>query len=258
MHKRKASITLMALMIVLISHSSFGQAASGDVLRVTILGSGGGPSVDTQHYGPSVLVEAGEGLLLFDAGRGARLRLHEIDVSSARVNRLFLTHLHSDHVVSIPDLLLTGWADGRSVPFEVWGPNGTQLMMDNLLEAFQLDIRMRRDVDERLPPEGITVLSTNIEEGVVFEDGELTVTAFAVDHGQVEPAYGYRVDYGDHSVALSGDTRFSENLIEAARGVDVLVHEAIDAETFATTFRRQAVQRAFPGSRRQGGCWSAS
>ena len=78
-----------------------------------------------------------------------------------------LTHLHSDHLVGIPDLYLTGWIFGRRVPFRVWGPEGTQNMMHHLEQAFQADIHIRRDLDEEFSPEGIKVVTEEIQEGVV-------------------------------------------------------------------------------------------
>src|SRR5207247_837177 len=103
-------------------------------------------------------------------------------------------------------------------------------MMDHIQKAFAFDIRIRRDVDEKYSREGITVSSHDVKEGKIFEHDGVTVTAFLVDHGPVKPAVGYRLDYGGHSVALSGDTRFSENLIKYSQGVDVLIHETIDAD----------------------------
>jgi ribonuclease Z len=139
---------------------------------------------------------------------------------------VFLTHLHSDHIVSLPELLLFPWASqGRAVPLQVWGPTGTRAMMERLQEAFAFDIHVRRDVDERFSPEGIRVLATDIREGVVYESNGVKVTAFLVDHAPVEPAFGFRVDYRGRSVALSGDTKPSDNLVKAAQGVDLLVHE---------------------------------
>ncbi len=92
-------------------------------------------------------------------------------------------------------------------------------MMEHMQQAFAFDIHVRRDVDERLPGDGIKVASHDIKQGVVFDEQGVKVTAFLVDHGPVAPAFGYRVDYGGHSVALSGDTRVSGNLIQFARGV---------------------------------------
>jgi ribonuclease Z len=100
--------------------------SSGD-LRVMLVGTGVGPRVDLQQFGPSTLIEAGNERLLFDCGRGATLRLTQMGVPIGSIRRLFLTHLHSDHVIQIPDLLLTGWVGGgRMVPLEVWGPEGTR------------------------------------------------------------------------------------------------------------------------------------
>jgi ribonuclease Z len=90
---------------------------------------------------------------------------------------------------------------------------------------------MRRDIDEHLPAAGISVITHEVTtDSVVFSEHGVTVTAFAVDHGLVRPAFGYRIDYGGHSVVLSGDTRVSENLMRHAQGVDVLVHEVIDPQ----------------------------
>jgi ribonuclease Z len=213
------------------------QSTSSDNLKVVLLGTGVGPPVNLQQFGASTLIEAGDVRLLFDCGRGATIRLTQVGIPLGSVSRLFLTHLHSDHVIQIPDLLLTGWVGGgRRIPLEVWGPEGTRDMMDHIQQAFGFDIHMRRDVDEKAPGEGIKVVGHDIKQGIVFDQGGVKVTAFLVDHGPVTPAFGYRVDYRGHSVALSGDTRVSENLIRFAQGVDVLVHEVLDADTVRAWF----------------------
>jgi len=220
-------------------NGAIAQSASPDNLKVVLLGSGMGPRVNLQQFGASTLIEAGNLRLLFDCGRGASLRLAQVGVPIGSISRLFLTHLHSDHVVQIPDLLLTGWAGGgRTSKFEVWGPDGTSDMMDHMQRAFAFDIHMRRDVDEQLDGDGITVASHDIKQGVVFDEQGVKVTAFLVDHGLLTPAFGYRIDYHGRSVVLSGDTRVSENLIRFAQGVDVLVHEVVDAETNREGARR--------------------
>jgi ribonuclease Z len=222
------------------------QSGSGYLLKVVVVGSGGGPAVNLQRFGPSVLVEAGNQLLLFDCGRGATIRLTQLGVPLPRVNKLFLTHLHSDHVIGVPDLYLTGWVGraGRNVPFEVWGPAGTQEMMEHMQRTFAFDIHIRRDVVPKLSKDGITVVSRDIEQGTVFENDGLKVTAFLVDHGSVKPALGYRIDYRERSVALSGDTRLSENLIKFAQGVDVLIHEATAGNVSGITAEARAQQES--------------
>jgi ribonuclease Z len=213
------------------------RPASPDTFKVVLLGTGVGPRVNLQQFGASTLIEAGGVRLLFDCGRGSTLRLNELGVPLGSITRLFLTHLHSDHVIQIPDLMLTGWVGGgRSTPIEVWGPEGTRDMMEHLLQAFAFDIHMRRDVDEKAPGSGIKVTSHEIKQGIVFDQQGVKVTAFLVDHSPIAPAFGYRVDYRGHSVVLSGDTRVSDNLVQFARGVDVLVHEVLDADSVRAWF----------------------
>ena len=215
---------------------AFAQTAKPAPIKVVLLGTAAGPPVNLERYEASTLMQAGGETLLFDAGRGAALRLSQYGIRLGTVSKIFLTHLHSDHIVDIPDLFLTPWASGeaRQVPFEVWGPPGTRSMMDKLQKAFAFDIHTRRDIDEKYSKVGISVLSHEVKEGIVFEKNGVKVTTFLVDHGPVKPAFGYRVDYGGHSVTLSGDTRFSENLIKHSQGVDVVIHETVDGDALRT------------------------
>jgi ribonuclease Z len=213
---------------------SLAAASQAQDFKVTLLGTGN-PRPVMSRFGPSILVEAGKEKLLFDCGRGATQRLYQLHIPFNDISALFLTHLHSDHTVGIPDLWLTGWVMGRSIPFPVWGPSGTKAMMEHLQEAYSFDIHIRRDVDTKLPGAGVEVVAKDIDEGVVYNNAGVKVTAFLVDHGEIKPAFGYRIDYGGHSVTLSGDTRPSENLIKFAQGTEVLIHEVIDPEAFGGT-----------------------
>jgi ribonuclease Z len=195
------------------------------------------------RFGPSILVEAGSEKLVFDCGRGATQRLEQRKVAFADVSALFLTHLHSDHVVGIPDLWLTGWLRGRKVALRVWGPAGAKEMMAHLEQAYEFDVHIRRDVDEKLPAQGAVVQAQSIEQGVAYENGGVKVTAFAVDHGLVKPALGYRVDFAGHSVVLSGDTRYSENLITFSKGADVIIHEVVEPDSFLASNPAMSSQR---------------
>jgi ribonuclease Z len=198
-------------------------------IRVTLLGTGV-PTPVMERFGPSTLVEAGGETFLFDVGRGALLRLVQLKTPLNKLRSIFLTHLHSDHIVGLPDVWLTGWLMGRpEIPLHVYGPRGTSSMMEHLDEAFQFDIRIRL-YDDRTPPEGVVVLAEDITEGMVYEHNGVKVTAFEVDHYPIQPSFGYRIDYAGRSVVLSGDTRFTENLIKYAQGADVLVHEVIAAD----------------------------
>ncbi len=199
---------------------------STDLFRVTLLGTGAPPPV-LHRFGPSTLVEAGGEMLLFDAGRGALQRLHQLGIPFGDITGMFLTHHHSDHVVGFVDLWLTGWIGRpwgrRTVPLKVWGPEGTNRMAEHLPLAFATDIRVR---SHSYNADGVKLESTEIEEGVVLDSGGVRVTAFKVDHGGEQlDAYGYRVDFNGRSAVLSGDTTFNENLMAHSQDVDLLVHE---------------------------------
>ncbi|HET6679598.1 MAG TPA: MBL fold metallo-hydrolase [Gemmatimonadaceae bacterium] len=197
-------------------------------IRVTLLGTGSPiPSMD--RFGPATLVEAGGQRLLFDAGRGASQRLWQLKVPLGAIDALFLTHLHSDHTVGIPDIWLTSRLPTpygqRDAPLEVWGPDGTRDMMSNMHEAYAWDVRIRNEA-EGIPVAGSSIVAHDVAEGVIYDRDGVKVTAFLVDHGEaLRPALGYRVDHAGHSVVISGDTRPSENLVRHATGTDLLVHE---------------------------------
>lgn len=208
-------------------------SASAQALTVTLLGTGS-PILIAERSGPSILVEANGRKLLFDVGRGAALRLWQSGVPLRDVSAVFFTHLHSDHVTGFPDLWLTGMLPNKSfahrtTPMHVFGPAGTRAMMTNLARAYEADVRFRQ-ADEKSSPASAVIVARDIREGVVYEEGGVKVTAFDVDHGDlIKPALGYRIDYGGHSVVLSGDTRPSENLIRFAANTDVLFHEVAAA-----------------------------
>jgi len=227
--QRRIAWTQLILWLALAA--AFAVASHAQSLKVTLLGTGS-PRPTISRFGPSILVEAGNQKLLFDCGRGSTQRLYQLKIPFAEVTTLFLTHLHSDHTIGIPDLWLTGWVMGRNAALRVWGPAGTKEMMAHLEQAYAFDVHIRRDVDTKLPGEGAVVVARDIDEGVVYDDAGLKVTAFLVDHGPVKPALGYRIDFAGRSVTLSGDTSFSENLIHFAHGTDVLIHEVIDPEAY--------------------------
>jgi ribonuclease Z len=204
---------------------------SKTIIKVTLLGTGT-PQPSMDRFSASILVQAGGKNLLFDAGRGCLLRLRQLHVENNTVDAVFFTHLHSDHIVGFPDFWLTGWlVSQRKEPLKVFGPEGTRQMTDYLQKAYQFDIGIRIQ-DDKASTEGSKILTTDIKEGTIYEKDGVKVIAFLVDHYPVVPAFGYRIEYGGHSVVLSGDTRYSENLIKFAKGTDLLVHEvAIAADT---------------------------
>ena len=157
------------IVVALLAAAVVTASAQGQGIRVTLLGTGCPPPV-MNRFGPSTLVEAGDQKLLFDAGRGALQPLAQLNVRWGDVQGVFLTHLHSDHVVGFPDVWLTGWliAPGRNVPLKVWGPRRTAKMMFHLKHAYEADIRFRLE-NERVSPEGTVILAKDIGEGIVYD-----------------------------------------------------------------------------------------
>jgi len=201
-------------------------------ITAILLGTGY-PRPNAEHAGAATAIVVGNKWFVVDAGRGVTMRIAGTDRKYEELQAVFLTHLHSDHTAGLPDLFITSWQFGRkSRPLELYGPTGTQQLADAMLKFFEYDIHIRRDLAEKHPAAGATIHVHDVREGVVYDDGQVRVTAFLVDHKPVEPAFGYRFDAGGKSIVVSGDTRPSENLIKFATGADVLIHEAYLPEHF--------------------------
>jgi len=206
-------------------------AAPDEPMQVILLGTGY-PRPDPERAGPSTAVVVNGKVFIVDAGRGVVQRLAATEFPLRAIRAVFLTHLHSDHTAGLPDLFNTSWIFGRHTPLELFGPRGTRAMARALERYFAEDIRIRRDLTEMHPGAGATIRTREISEGVVYEDSDVRVTAFLVDHPPVKPAFGYRFDSRGKSVVISGDTRPSENLVRHAKGADILIHEAYLPEHF--------------------------
>ncbi len=201
--------------------------ADADDIKVTLLGTGT-PVLNIDRFGMSTLMEAGGKKLLFDVGRGATMRLHQAKVPLRDITAVFITHLHSDHVAGLPDLYATAPltpGGQRQIPLEVWGPQGIDRVARGIETMFAENTRIRL-LDKELIPAATKISSHDLppEGGTAYEKDGVKVTAFLVNHGHAEPAYGYRVDYGNHAIVLSGDTTYSPNLVKFAKGVELLVH----------------------------------
>src|SRR5687768_14234366 len=202
-------------------------------LVVLLLGTGF-PRPDPERAAPSTAIVIGEKWFVVDAGRGATMRIAGTDLKYANLRAVFLTHLHSDHTAGLPDLFNTSWQFGRKTrPLQLYGPPGTKKLSKAMLAFFEEDIHLRRDLLERHPAAGATIATHIVRDGaVVYDDGEVKVTAFAVDHKPVEHAFGYRFDARGESIVVSGDMRPNANLVRYAKGADVLVMEAYLPEHF--------------------------
>jgi ribonuclease Z len=183
-------------------------------------------------------------VFLVDAGVGVERRLAAAKLPTDGVTAVFITHLHSDHVLGLADLIFTSWVLGRTRPFPVYGPHGLARMTQHLYQAFSEDIRIRTDGLEHESPGGYRVDVREIRPSVVYDSGGVRVTAFQVNHGEWREAYGYRFDSPGRSIVLSGDTRPSEELVKMARGVDVLIHEAVASDSTQHPGHRSAAEWA--------------
>ena len=218
---------LKYFLIFIIIHSP--NIVFADYMRVTLLGTGS-PRPDINRSGPAVLVEAGGKYLLFDAGRGVVQRIKQIDVPISEINQIFLTHLHSDHISALDDVWLTGWIYQRPKAMQVYGPAGTVSFIQGLQDAYSYDASIRHK-HAGLRESAAELVAEDIKPGVIYAQNGIKVTAFLVDHKPVEPAYGYRIDFGDRSVVISGDTTYSESLVKHSQNVDVLIHEIFAAKS---------------------------
>jgi ribonuclease Z len=228
---RSSAILVIAASFAVGSFTSIAQEIPRPGMNVILLGTGY-PRPDPNRAGPSNAVTVGDKTFIVDAGRSIVMRLAATEIPLASVRVVFLTHLHSDHTSGLPDLFNTTWVLRRSVPLELYGPQGTAEMAKALVEFFAADIHIRRDLQELLPAAGATINPHIVQEGVVYEDADVRITAFLEDHRPVEPAYGYRFESHGKVIVISGDTRPNDNLIKYARGADVLVLEAYLPEHF--------------------------
>ncbi|HEY6642269.1 MBL fold metallo-hydrolase [Povalibacter sp.] len=209
--------------------------------QVVLLGTGS-PPADPDRSGPATAVVVNGTAYLVDFGAGVvrRAKSAVVDrgiaaLDPAKLRVVFVTHLHSDHTVGYPDLILTPWVIGRRFPLEVYGPRGLKAMTEHVLEAYRADFEARTR-DRALYtvgafPEGHAVNVHEIREGVVYKDENVTVTAFATKHAL--ESYAYRFESRDRSIVISGDTNPTQAVIDACNGCDVLVHEVLSLEWLA-------------------------
>jgi ribonuclease BN (tRNA processing enzyme) len=198
----------------------------------------GTPNADPERSGPAVAIVRGLNSYLVDAGPGIVRRAGaaaQQGVEALRMPRLrivFLTHLHSDHTVGLPDLILMPWVLERTAPLEVYGPPGTKAMVGHLLAAYSADIHNRLDGLQPSNSTGIKVNVHEVKNGFVYRDSVMTVRAFEVPHANWEHAFGYRFESADRTIVVSGDTRATDSVVKACHGCDVLVHEVYSAERY--------------------------
>lgn len=194
-------------------------------MHVTLLGTGC-PSVDVDRYGPATLVEAGAGArMLFDCGSGVTQRLVAAGCPGRELDALLLTHLHSDHLVDFYQLVDSSWHQGRDRPVRVFGPPGTCEFAEGTMALWQKELAQRIAHERRASTAALDIEAEEIASGDVLSFGDACVRVVEVEHQPVRHAFGLIVETDAAKVAISGDTRYCPDLIAAAQGADLLVHE---------------------------------
>lgn len=232
----QATLGLLILTALTGNDGLLAQQPQSAHTQVVMLGTGT-PLPDPERAGPSVAVVVDDNSYIVDAGTGLVRRAaaaRDKGVNALRpvnLKTVFLTHLHSDHTLGLPDLMITPWIMGRKEPLEVYGPPGTQAMVNHILEAYEVDRKIRVEGMEHSNNTGWRVNVHEIRPGVVFKNARVTVTAFAVRHGNVN-AYGYRFVTPDRTIVMTGDTSPTDAIVENCRQCDILIAEAYTKSSF--------------------------
>ena len=211
-----------------------------DGLHVGLCGAGS-PFPDERRSGPCTLVVAGKRLFVFDAGAGSARNIGKMGFNHGRIEAIFLTHFHSDHIDGLGELMLQRWVSAsNTAPVPVYGPAGVEAVVAGLMQAYAQDQHYRvGHHGEAVMPSGgsggkaLPFVTESAGRVVLLKDGDLEIAAFSVDHAPVHPAVGYRITYKGRSVVLSGDTKKSAAVAREAMGVDLLVHEALSTPLMA-------------------------
>lgn len=211
-----------------------------DGLHIGLCGAGA-PFADEKRSGPCTLIVAGQRLFIIDTGSGSAHHITAMGFNPGRIEAIFLTHFHSDHIDGLGELMLQRWgANANKQPVTVYGPTGLDQVVSGFLQAYGQDQQYRVDHhgDHIMPRSGYGGLAKPFSvpsQGrvMIIQEPDLEISAFSVEHSPVNPAVGYHIRYKDRRIVISGDTRKSAAVANAAQGVDVLIHEALSAPMVA-------------------------
>jgi ribonuclease BN (tRNA processing enzyme) len=198
--------------------------------RLILLGTGGGPRVARGGRSkPATLIVVIGVPYVVDCGEGVARQLVEAGVRLDSLRNVLITHHHSDHNLDLGNLIYDAWVSGLSVPIDVYAPPPIRAMLDAFWQLNRFDIETRIADEGRPDPRTLVSVRELSRQGAVLQNADVKVTAARVRHPPITEAYAYRFDAADRSVVISGDTAYSPELIQLARGADVLVHEVMDA-----------------------------
>jgi ribonuclease Z len=193
-------------------------------MLLTLLGTGC-PSVDYKRFGPANLVSSKKSNLLIDCGSGVTQRLKQADVSTASIDALILTHLHSDHIVDFYQLIISSWHSYRVKPWKIYGPQGTKKFLNKIMSAFKEERNLRISFESRSSSEAFKLDIVEFKDFGKIRIKDIMFEYFRVDHRPVKHAYGFNFYNNKKKLTISGDTRPCENLMKYAQNCDVLLHE---------------------------------
>ena len=226
-HKMKRRTFLASAMTGTALLRAARRAAQGGGTRLILLGTGGGPRPRKASSGSAQVIVCNNTAYVVDCGDGVARQLATAGVPLATLRHVFITHQHSDHTADYGNLILLAWTAGLAARVDAWGPPPLQKMTALFLEMNASDIDTRIANEGRVPLAPLWHVHELREGGAVMADDNLRVTSALVDHPPVVPAFGYRFDARDRSIAISGDTAPTDSVVTLARGADVLVHEAL-------------------------------
>ncbi|MHA1147958.1 MAG: MBL fold metallo-hydrolase [Promethearchaeota archaeon] len=219
-------------------------------LHIFLLGTGG-PMNNNVRVSSGIAIIAGGEFIFVDVGAGSFRNAEILRLPVEHLSAIFLTHFHSDHICNLGEANMLSWANGRSKPIEVFGPEGVDKVVDGFKMAYELDVgyRIAHHGEDIMPAEAgkpisKTVLLDNKDERkLCFDRNGLKVFAFEVDHSPVAPAYGYRIEYGGNSIVISGDTKKTENLVKHCEDADILFCEAISYDMLNNIIKGVKIER---------------
>ncbi|MCA1562237.1 MAG: MBL fold metallo-hydrolase [Acidobacteria bacterium] len=237
MHSPASAILLLGTASVVVGLSAAAEqapATSTARARLVLLGTGT-PNADPERWGPAAAIVVNDEAYLVDAGVGIVRRAEAVAAKgvtalrASELRRVFITHLHSDHTLGLPDLMLSPWVLERTTPLDVYGPPGIAAMAQHIEAAWREDIAMRLYGLEPQATRNYKAVTHEIKAGRIFEDRHVRVDAIPVRHGSWPEAFGFRFQTADRVFVISGDTRPSDAIADACQGCDVLMHEVYSA-----------------------------
>ena len=211
------------------------------MMELTLLGTGC-PKVDYKRFGPANLISTKMTNILVDCGSGITQRLDQINISAADIDALFLTHLHSDHVVDLYQLIISSWHSYRTKPWKLYGPKGTKKFVSKIMNAWQDERMQRIKYEQRSSTKAFNIIVKEFSTLGTIKIKDLKIKYFEVDHKPVPFAYGFCFLKNNKKLTISGDTRPCENIMKYGQLSDVLLHEVFIEDEIKETNKMRTLK----------------